>query len=95
MNVLKAIAEDGNVRKLVLTSSCAAVNGLWSLIQNNSMFFSEGYTQDRVFDEDSWSNLESDMVDCYIKSKTLAEKAAWDFIERLPEDKKFDFIRFD
>lgn len=75
MNVLKAIAADGNVRKLVLTSSCAAVN--------------EGYKQDKVFDETSWSNLESDLVDCYIKSKTLAEKAAWDYIERLPEDKKF------
>ncbi|EFO82284.1 hypothetical protein CRE_00212 [Caenorhabditis remanei] len=75
MNVMRAIAEDGNVRKLVLTSSCAAVN--------------EGYKQDRVFDETSWSNLESDLVDCYIKSKTLAEKAAWDYIERLPEEKKF------
>uniref|UniRef100_A0A8R1E1A9 Epimerase domain-containing protein n=1 Tax=Caenorhabditis japonica TaxID=281687 RepID=A0A8R1E1A9_CAEJA len=75
LNVLRAIAENGNVKKLVLTSSCAAVN--------------EGYKQDKVFDETSWSNLESDLVDSYIKSKTLAEKAAWDFIKELPDDKKF------
>ncbi|CAI5455266.1 unnamed protein product [Caenorhabditis angaria] len=75
LNVLRAIADDGNVRKVVLTSSCAAVN--------------EGYKQDRVFDETTWSNLESPDVDCYIKSKTLAEKAAWEFIDNLPSDRKF------
>lgn len=49
----------------------------------------EGYKQDRMFDETTWSNLDSDLVDCYIKSKTLAEKSAWDFIKDLPENKKY------
>ncbi|CAB3399509.1 unnamed protein product [Caenorhabditis bovis] len=75
LNVLRAVAADGNVRKVVLTSSCAAVN--------------EGHPQDRVFDENDWSNLDSKYIDCYIKSKTMAEKAAWDFLDQLPDDKKF------
>ena len=29
----------------------------------------------------------------YEKSKTLAEKAAWDFVKALPEDEKFDVIQ--
>lgn len=28
----------------------------------------------------------------YSKSKTLAEKAAWDFQKALPEDEKFDIV---
>ena len=27
--------------------------------------------------------------DAYSKSKTLAEKAAWDYVDNLPEDEKF------
>jgi len=28
----------------------------------------------------------------YEKSKTLAEKAAWDFVKALPEDEKFELV---
>ncbi|CAD6194279.1 unnamed protein product [Caenorhabditis auriculariae] len=70
LNVLRAVAGNRNVKKVVLTSSCAAVN--------------EGHSADKVFDETSWTNVDDPRVDCYAKSKTLAEKAAWDFMKEAP-----------
>jgi nucleoside-diphosphate-sugar epimerase len=55
------------VKRVVLTSSFAAI----------------GYghnPQTAPFDETSWTNLQGDDVLPYVKSKTLAERAAWDFI---------------
>lgn len=75
LNVLRAVAKCGTVKKVVLTSSCAAVN--------------EGHDQDRTFDESSWTNTDDSRVDFYAKSKTMAEKAAWEFLSELPEEKKF------
>lgn len=63
------VARDAGVRRVVLTSSFAAV----------------GYghaEQQAAFDETTWTNLEGNDVSAYAKSKTLAERAAWDFIER-------------
>ncbi len=68
LRVLRA-ARDAGVRRVVLTSSFAAV----------------GYghpEQPEAFDETIWTNLEGSDVSAYVKSKTLAERAAWDFIER-------------
>src|ERR1700722_7346133 len=65
LRVLRAAREAG-VRRLVLTSSFAAI----------------GYgrpPQSRPFDETSWSDL-TGRVSAYVKSKTLAERAAWDFV---------------
>lgn len=67
LNVLRA-ARDAGVRRVVLTSSFAAI----------------GYghpTRTEPFDESSWTQLGDD-VSAYAKSKTVAERAAWDFIER-------------
>lgn len=67
LRVLRA-ARDAGVRRVVLTSSFAAV----------------GYghaPRDRPFDETSWTNLEGRAVTPYVKSKTLAERAAWDFVD--------------
>ncbi len=66
LRVLRA-ARDAGVRRVVLTSSFAAI----------------GYghaTVDRVFTEEDWSATEGGDVSAYTKSKTLAERAAWDFI---------------
>ena len=68
LRVLRA-ARDAGVRRVVLTSSFAAV----------------GYghpPQPAPFDETSWTDLDGAGVLPYIKSKTLAERAAWDFIAR-------------
>jgi nucleoside-diphosphate-sugar epimerase len=68
LRVLRA-ARDAGVKRVVLTSSFAAI----------------GYghkPQDKPFDETSWTNLDGDGVLPYAKSKTLAERAAWDFIAK-------------
>ncbi len=69
LRVLKA-ARDAGVRRVVLTSSFAAI----------------GYghaPQTAPFDETTWTDLTgSRTVPPYPKSKTLAERAAWEFIAR-------------
>ena len=40
--------------------------------------------KDKVYTEEDWTNPDSPQVEAYSKSKTLAEKAAWEILERLP-----------
>jgi dihydroflavonol-4-reductase len=69
LRVLRA-ARDAGVRRVVLTSSFAAIG--------------YGHPQQQApFDESVWTNLDGD-VPAYQKSKTLAERAAWDFVQREP-----------
>ena len=68
LRVLRA-SRDARVKRVVLTSSFGAI----------------GYghpPQDAPFDETSWTDVNGAGVIAYIKSKTLAERAAWDFIAR-------------
>src|ERR1700721_2025156 len=69
LRVLKA-ARDAGVKRVVLTSSFVAIG--------------YGAPKDRtaVFTEDDWTNLNDPSVQPYGKSKTIAERAAWDFIAR-------------
>ena len=67
LRVLRA-SRDSGVKRVVLTSSFAAV----------------GYghpPQQAPFDETNWTDL-SGSVAPYVKSKTLAERAAWNFIAK-------------
>lgn len=67
LRVLRAAREAG-VRRVVLTSSFAAIG--------------YGHPERAApYDETVWTDL-SGPVAAYPKSKTLAERAAWDFIER-------------
>jgi nucleoside-diphosphate-sugar epimerase len=67
--VLKA-ARDAGVKRVVLTSSFAAIG--------------YGAPKERTapFTEADWTNLDDPTVQPYPKSKTIAERAAWDFIAR-------------
>jgi dihydroflavonol-4-reductase len=65
LRVLRA-ARAAGVTRVVMTSSAAAVNS------------GRERTATHVFDENDWSDLARPMG-AYEKSKTLAEKAAWDF----------------
>jgi nucleoside-diphosphate-sugar epimerase len=67
LRVLRA-ARDAGVKRVVMTSSFAAI----------------GYGQKTTepFSEKNWTNLNDGDVSAYAKSKTLAERAAWDFIVR-------------
>ncbi len=68
LRVLRA-ARNAGVKRVVLTSSFAAI----------------GYgqpPQQAPFDETSWTNPDGADVTAYVKSKTLAERAAWDYIAK-------------
>ena len=68
LRVLRA-ARDAGVKRVVLTSSFAAI----------------GYghkPQSAPFTEKDWTDVNGEGVAPYAKSKTLAERAAWDFIAR-------------
>ena len=66
LRVLRA-ARDAGVRRVVLTSAFHAVS--WGHPHG-----------DHVFTEEDWTVLDGPGVDAYGKSKTLAERAAWDFV---------------
>ncbi len=61
-----AAARSAGVKRVVLTSSVAAVA-------------SARYDRTR-FDESDWSDVSSAGINAYALSKTLAERAAWDFV---------------
>ena len=68
LRVLRA-ARDAGAKRVVLTSSFAAI----------------GYgakSRTTAFTEEDWTNLEDPSVQPYQKSKTIAERAAWDFTAR-------------
>lgn len=68
LRVLRA-SRDAGVKRVVLTSSFAAI----------------GYgqpPQSAPFDETNWTITTGNDVTAYVKSKTLAERAAWDFIAK-------------
>ena len=65
LRVLRA-ARDANVKRVVLTSSCGAI-------------YYGHPPQKAAFDETSWTIVNNDLT-AYVKSKAVAERAAWDFI---------------
>ncbi|MGN4188948.1 SDR family oxidoreductase [Burkholderia gladioli] len=67
LRVLRAAREAG-VKRVVLTSSFAAIG------------YGHG-TREAIRTERDWTDLAGPDVTPYIRSKTLAERAAWDFIE--------------
>jgi dihydroflavonol-4-reductase len=64
--VLRA-ARDAGIRRVVLTSSFAAIG------------YGKMPPHGRPFTEENWTDP-AGKVSAYVKSKTLAERAAWDFI---------------
>jgi len=73
LRVLQAAAA-ASVKRVVLTSSIAAMLS--------------GYDQlppGKIFDERDWSNTDGNIAP-YAKSKTLAERAAWDFVNSLDKN---------
>lgn len=70
LRVLRAAADSDTVARVVLTSSTAAVT------------YGDGYHRMPVLTERNWSDPEH--CTAYPKSKTLAERAAWDFAAAEP-----------
>lgn len=69
LRALRAAARNG-VARTVLTSSMAAI------------MYGHAPQDGRVFSEADWSVADSPAIQPYPLSKTVAERAAWDFIER-------------
>lgn len=69
LRVLRA-ARDAAVKRVVLTSSFAAIG------------YGHPSPSGAPLDETSWTDPNAGDVSPYVKSKTLAERAAWDFIAK-------------
>jgi dihydroflavonol-4-reductase len=70
LHVLRA-ARDAGVKRVVVTSSFAAMG--------------HGHRNrdpTKPFTEEDWTDIDGPGCGAYEKSKTLAERAAWDFIEK-------------
>jgi len=81
--VLKAASESGTVKRVVLTSSIVAIYDGCIPIEKDTV-------EAKTFNEDVWVDVEHPLLDAYGRSKAMAERAAWDFIKQLPDDKKFE-----
>ena len=79
LGVLKACAESGTVKRVVLTSSSLAMTGGVS------------GESGKIYTEEDWATEES-CTGPYERSKFLAERAAWDFVDKLEEGKKFELV---
>jgi dihydroflavonol-4-reductase len=74
--VLAAAAATGTVRRVVLTSSVAAIA------------FGHENDTGKIYTEEDWSDVER--CEPYPKSKTLAERAAWDFVDAMAANERFE-----
>jgi dihydroflavonol-4-reductase len=68
LRVLRA-ARDAHVARVVLTSSCGAI------------YYGHPLRKE-PFDESSWTDVAGGDMSAYVKSKAIAERAAWDFVAR-------------
>ncbi|MDQ1174073.1 nucleoside-diphosphate-sugar epimerase [Microbacterium testaceum] len=72
LRVLRA-ARDAGVKRVVLTSSFAAVGYSAKPVNAQGV---------REFDEGDWTDPDTAGLPAYPRSKAVAERAAWDFVER-------------
>lgn len=77
VRVLRAASRVG-VERVVLTSSMAAI--------------CYGRDRDHVFTEDDWSNVDGPNIGAYEQSKTIAERAAWEFMDSLGSHSAMDLV---
>lgn len=72
LRILRAAKASSTVKRVVLTSSAVAIS------------YGTKYANGTVFSENDWSDPDGKggYITPYAKSKTLAEKAAWEFMER-------------
>jgi len=75
LSVMEA-ARKHKVKRVVITSSVASI-------------FDPNDFKEKVTEKD-WPDTSAKGFPAYNKSKALAERAAWDFVSKLPEDEKFE-----
>jgi len=78
LNVLRSCANARTVKKVVITSSGAAIHP-------------EGQST-KIWTENDWNDAVSIERNPYHFSKVMAEKGAWEFQEKLSSDEKFNLV---
>ncbi len=81
-------AVDGTHRVL----KAAKKNGVKRVVLTSSMVAMMGGKKTGTITPDDWSDLNSKNISTYFKSKTLAEKAAWDFINNQSGDQSLELV---
>lgn len=79
LNVLRSIARAGDAQRVVVTSSIAAV-------------VDEERQDELLFTEEHWNESAKVDVNPYPLSKTKAERAAWDFVDKQPAEARFELL---
>ena len=75
-------AVDGSLRAL----RAAKRAGVKRVVLTSSIVSMMGSMKTGTFGPDAWTDIDTPDVSTYMKSKTLAEKAAWDFINQQVEE---------
>ncbi len=78
-NVLGAVRRAGTVKRVVITSSIAAV-------------FDHNQPRDKVYTEEDWNQGSTLASEPYNLAKTEAERWAWDHHANLPEDERYELV---
>ncbi|MDJ0837742.1 MAG: aldehyde reductase [Acidobacteriota bacterium] len=81
-------AVDGTLRALRAAQSA----GVKRVVLTSSVLSMMGSMKEGEFGPGSWTDTGSRKISTYTKSKTLAEKAAWDYVNSLPEDEAFELV---
>ena len=77
LRALKA-AKQAGIKRVVLTSSIVAML--------------EDIKGTVAINQNSWTNVEAKNATAYVKSKTLAEKSAWDFIKNQDKEQPLELV---
>jgi len=77
LRVLRA-SHDAGVERVVLTSSLSAI------IYGND--------RSHLFTEADWSNLDGKGIGAYDKSKTIAERASWEYMETIKDSSPMELV---
>lgn len=84
LSVMRAAEKAGTVKRFVLTSSIAAIR---DFAPEKRLPAGTPYT------EEHWSDIEyQEKIARYKVSKTLQEKAAWEFVKNMSPERKFELV---
>lgn len=76
-NDLIAPAREGSLRVL----AAAKRAGVKRVVLTSSVVSMSAHMKEGSFDEESWTDLNASKLNAYTRSKTIAEQAAWDYID--------------